>query len=70
MLWDSWYCFIYFQAFSDEEFKSALRKEVVQYKFETSVFDIVVSMYLRATEIYAVQNNVVIQGQMTKPCDN
>ena len=36
-------CFIYFQAFNDEEFKSALKAEVDHYKFEKSLFDIVVS---------------------------
>ena len=42
-------CFIYLQAFNDEEFKSALKMEVDHYNFKKSLFDIVVSTY-RATE--------------------
>jgi len=38
------------QAFNDEDFKSALRKEVVQCSFKKLLFDIVVSKYERATE--------------------
>jgi len=37
------------QAFNDEDFKSALRKEVVQYSFKKSLFDIVLLAFLRMT---------------------
>jgi len=62
----SWYCFIYFQAYND--FKSTLRKDVVQYSFKKSLFDIVVSKYERATE-YMKCKITYRQGRVVKPCD-
>jgi len=64
----SWYCFIYFQAFNDEKFKSSLKNEVVNYRFKTSLFDIVVSTQI-ATEYMKCKITCRL-AQMVKPCDN